>query len=104
MNERSKTSSAESGVLDKHDTLQTVQAPSPRILAESVRAGVHTMLQSPQHPSPAKKSRRRAFGAKKATITIAKRAPEDVSEVPAEGEERVSPGVQQELESGPGDS
>lgn len=102
MNERSKTTSAESGVLEEHDTLQTVQAPKTRVLAESIRWGVHTMLSSTQHNIPKKVSVKRGLGAKKATITITKRAPEDVPEVPAAGEERVSPGVQPELESGPG--
>ena len=104
MNDRTKTASPKSGVLEKHDALQTVQAPTTRILAKSIRQGVHTMLQGQSDPRPAQKSTRRGFGAKKATITITKRADEAVPAGPDSGEEGVQPRVEQELESGQGES
>ena len=69
MNERSKTTSAEQGVLEKHDTLQTVQAPTASVLTKSVQAGLHTMLQGKGDPSPTKVQIKRGIKAKRATIT-----------------------------------
>lgn len=91
------------GVLEKHDPLQTVQAPTASILAKSIKGGLYTMLQRESDARPAQKSTKRGFKAKGATITIAKRAEEEVSEVSPESEERVSQGVEQKLESGQGD-
>ena len=68
MNERTKTSSAKQGVLEKHDTLQTVQAPKASVLAKSVKAGVHTMLQGQSNARPTQKSAKRGLRAKRATI------------------------------------
>jgi hypothetical protein len=68
MNERSKTSSAKSGVLEKHDTLQAVQAPTPRVLTVAVKRSMHSMLQGQSDAGPAQKPTRRGFSAKRATI------------------------------------
>lgn len=68
MNERTKTSSAKQSVLEKHDTLQTVQAPKASVLAKSVKAGVHTMLQGQSNARPTQKSTKRGLRAKRATI------------------------------------
>jgi hypothetical protein len=80
---------AKPSVLAKHDPLQAVQAPTPRVLTVAVKGGVHTMLQSKEHAGPAEKSSRRGFRAARATIERGPRAPQDVSEVSAAGEERV---------------
>lgn len=62
-------SRSKQSVLEEHDTLQTVQAPTASILAKSIKRGLHPVLQREERPRPAKKQRGGGLRAKKATIT-----------------------------------
>lgn len=99
MNGNSRT---KQGVLEKHDSLQTVQAPTPRVLTIAVKRGLHSMLPGQSNPRPAKKQVRRGFGAKKATISFGEGKVTPLPAAHPEGEEGVQPGVGGEPARGEG--